>query len=273
MPPERQSDAVTHEVARQVRLPVDQLQCGTWLVSPGQGDSPNLIAAAASRSMIDAFLAWLDEQHLTCSRMDVAPLAILKGCTFLAGSAPEGTIWGALDVGMNAARLYVAVDDAPVYVRCMQHSGKQMTLQIARELGVDEKTAEQYKCRYGISSAECGHHRESNSDLELAEARMSSILHGALRPVMRDMGEEIKRAFHYVMEFYPEKPVHCLYVVGGSAHLSGLCDVLSGMLGIRVCRPGVDEDRGALQRGASVPEDVIAEMTAAIGLSAGAMQI
>ncbi len=262
--------AIRHEVSRNVSLQVDEAELDAWRLAPGQMESPNLMVAAARRDAIYRLLNWLDTQGLVCRRMDVGPLAALRACARMA-AGPTGTqLWGVLDMGRSAVRLYIGIGEVPVYVRCMSKGCEEMTRRISDELGVARPVAESYKCHYGVQSTEPGHYRRlASADDAVDSRRMSGILLGVLRPIIRGIGEEIQRSFRYAMGLYPDCTVGGLWLIGGGANLSGLCTSLSEMLGIGVQRPGVDNWPIDLVAPAGLSDETVPLMATCLGLGLG----
>ncbi len=261
--------AIRSEVARHVSIAVDAAEMDAWRLPPGQPNGPNLMVAAAKRSVIQALLAWLGSQKLTCKRIDVAPLAALRVCSRMVRDPSPDHLWGVLDVGLRASRLYLGKGDTPVYVRSLRASGDLMTRRLVNELGIDIQTADRYKRHFGLSTAS-GSYRPSLSDTESLEAdRMASILQGTLMPIVRGMAQDIEKSFRYAIDLYPGLPVSELLLVGGGSNLRGLGELLSNILGIEV-RPASAESLGlANANHPSLQGRVFGEMATCFGMCFG----
>lgn len=261
--------ALSHEVTRHVSSDIANLELDYWRLSPSDTEGPNMMIAAAQRPRIQEILEWLDRQHLVCRRIDLAPLTALRACLRLTQGDPEA-ITGALDIGRRESRLYIGLGDVPVYIRSMRRGGDEMTQAVSAELGVDWNTAERFKCHYGIDVQE-GQQRSSGAvedANQIDEQRMAGILLSVLRPMVRSLSEEIKRSFHYALEFYPGRPINGLHVIGGGANLKGICSLLEGFLGIPVRR--IDEVvGGSLAESKALPQEIVMEMINPLGLSFG----
>lgn len=228
--------AIRHEVSRTISLPIDGVEMDVWPLMSGHLDSPNLMVAAARREVIATLLNWLDQQKLICRRIDVGPLAALRACARLANAPANDQLWGVLDIGKAAVRLYIGIGAIPIYVRCIPKGGEEMTRRISEELGIDRAVAESYKKHYGVHGGD-GHYRSDAAvDDAVDSRRMAGILLGALRPMIRGMGEEIQRSFRYAMGLYPDRPIAGLWVIGGGGELAGLPEIMSELLGVPVQR-------------------------------------
>ncbi|MBI4581328.1 MAG: pilus assembly protein PilM [Planctomycetes bacterium] len=263
--------AIRHEVSRNISLPVDEVEMDVWRLGSGQLDSPNLMVAAARRDRIQRTLAWLDDQKLVCRRIDVGPLVALRACAGFSAQPNADHLWGVLDVGKSAVRLYIGVGEVPVYVRCMARGGEEMTRRISEDLGVSRGVSESYKRHYGVQSAE-GHYRPASPMDDAVEGRrMAAILLGVLRPIIRSIGEEVQRSFRYAMGLYPDRPISGLWVIGGGAGLAGLTDLLAEMLGIAVHRVTAGHLGGGLIVPPTLSDETVPQLAACLGLCLGEM--
>lgn len=268
--PGKRVAAVGHEVSRHLKSPLDTYQLDSWAMPAKRTDNPNLMVVAAPRALVDLLINWLEQQSLTCHRLDVAPLALASGLRSGIANEKENTIWGVLDIGSDNARLYIGIDDAPVYVRCIGKGGSAMTARIASELDVEWRIADQYKRRFGIGPPP--NEDDICSDLDhssLSQRQMAEIIDGCLRSVFREMSEEVKRSFQYVMELYPDREADCLYLVGGAANLPGLPARLSDMLGIPVHHPISHRLPRNLKQSNGAVDQRTSELMTALGLCLG----
>jgi len=234
------AQAVRHEVARHVDFDLKAAEVGAWALPSGHTDGPNVLVAVAQRSSLDPLLAWVEAQSCYCSRIDVAPLAVLRGCARMTESAEADQLWAVLDIGFRASRLYVGLGETPVYVRHLADGGDSMTRRIAAELDVELAMAERYKRHYGICGEAEGYRPLLRAGEPADEKRMASILHGVLAPILRRMASEIEKSFRYAMDLYPRTPVSGLVLAGGGANLKGLRQILGDKLGIAVRCPSPD---------------------------------
>lgn len=279
-------NAIRHEVSRNINLPIDGVETDIWRLVPGHRDSPNLMVAAARRETIARILAWVNSQKLICRRIDVGPLAALRVCARMPHPPAEDHLWGVLDVGRSAIRLYIGLGETPVYVRCMSRSGEEMTRRIGEELGVSPKVAESYKCHYGVQAAangelvaahaggpgSGGHYRPLTSGDDAVDShRMAGILLSVLRPIIRGIGEEIQRSFRYAMGLYLDRPIAGLWLVGQGANMQGLAETLSPMLGIHVHRLSTAMLPSNIVAPHNMGDDVVPQLATCLGLSLGEM--
>jgi len=265
------SQAVRHEVARHVDFDVQAAEVGAWPLPSGHSDGPNVLVAVAQRSLIGPLLDWVETQGCYCSRIDVAPLAVLRACARMTESVAPDHLWAVLDIGFRASRLYVGLGEVPVYVRYLADGGDSMTRRIAAELDVEPAMAERYKRRYGVCGEPEGYRPLLRAAGPTDEKRMASILHGVLAPIIRRMASEIERSFRYGMDLYPRAPVSGLVLVGGGANLKGLGQILGDKLGITVRCPSPDRLAAKNSGHPALAGNVLPGMVTCIGTGYGGL--
>jgi Tfp pilus assembly PilM family ATPase len=261
--------AIRHEVSQHIKRPTDHIEIDAWPLAPGHRDACNIMATASPRDQINQTLKWLDSQNVSCVRLDAAPLVLLRAAAAEWHEGVAGRMWGVLDVGARASRLYLGIGQTPVYVRCLQNGGDAMTARIAAELQVDWRTAERYKRHFGLATD--GHAVRPMHTLAHAadEERMASILSGVLQPILQGIATEIERSYRYMMALYPDTPVAGLILAGAGTCLAGFGIALERMLGIPVrpfaARAIVARDRGHH----NLPPHAAPGIAAALGLCLG----
>ena len=262
--------SIRQEAARQINYPIDSVEMDCWPLQSGHGHGANLMVGAVRREVIERIIKWSSEQGYLCSRIDLAPLSTLRGCARIMSDLPRDQLWGVLDVGERASRLYLAVGETPVYVRTLPCGAREMTKRIADELGVKPPIAERYKRHYGIRGEETGYRPMLAAGAAMDEDRMASILSGVLNPLLHDMAGDIEKSFRYGLALYPELPVNCLILAGGGGCLEGLDEVLGHWLGIRVRRMALDESIDLNGHHATLTGHALLGMANCFGLSFGA---
>ncbi len=259
--------AIRHEVGRHIANPVEQVELDAWPLPRSAAEGPNIMVAAAPKQALQGVLDWLDARSIQCSGIDVGPLAATRACLHLCDRPAEHQLWGVLDIGRQAVRLYVVIGETPVYVRCMLRGGLEMSRRIAAELGVELDVAESYKRHYGIGGTDDHYRHSDRAEQTVDEFRMAGILMGVLRPILRGIGEEVQRSFRYAMGLYPDHPLRDLLLIGAGAGLTGLPEALGQMLGIPVSR--VTDER---QQHAASPaaKETLPAFVTAVGAALGA---
>ncbi len=264
--------SIRHEVARHVSIPVDTAELDAWPLPAGQNEGPNVMVAAVSRTTIKDLLDWIDAQGCLCTRIDLAPLAIMRAVTRIMSDIPTDRLWGVLDIGLRSSRFYLGLGETPVYVRNMRAGGDLMTRRIVNELNVDLAMAERFKRHYGIRAEPGGYRPMLAEQGPVDDKRMAGILLGILTPIIRGMAHDIERSFRYAMDLYPNRSVSDLILVGGGCSLEGLPELLQSLLGIRVRRVSADRLAQAGRHHPVLAENVLTRLVTCLGLSYGESQ-
>ncbi len=259
--------AIRQEVARHIRMPLDNAELDAWQLPKPQGNGPNLMVVAAPRATIQKLLQWVESHGCTCARIDAAPLAVMRGCARMMEGIAEDTLWGVLDVGFRASRFYLGIGQIPIYVRGMRACGDLMTRRIVNELEVDVPMAERYKRHFGIHAETSGYRPVVGGRGPAGDKRMASILLGTLTPIVRGIARDIEKSFRYAMDLYPGLPVRELVLVGGGSALDGLPELLHDLLGIPVRRACAERLQAEGANHPALSEKVILQMATCLGLS------
>ncbi len=227
------ADAIRWEVGRQLGWPVDEAELAAWPLPAPMGGGSNAMAIAARRSGILSAAESLEAQRTECELAEPAAIALVRACRGTA-QCNAGEIWGVLDLGHTASRLYLAIDSTVVYVRPVRGSGQAWTDLIARELHTEPAMAEHYKRKCGIGADPRGCRTWLGAAEPVSEDALPGVLLAVLKPSLGELASDVERAFRFVMEQYPRRPAGSLVLAGGGARTPGLDAWLAGQLGVRV---------------------------------------
>lgn len=231
--------AIRWEVGRQLTWPVEEAELAAWpLPAPMSGGS-NAMAVAARRAGVVASVETLQAQRMECECVEPAAPALVRACRATA-HCEQGEIWGVLDLGHTANRLYLAVESAVVYARTVRGTGQAWTEAIATELRVDYGVAEQYKRKYGIGADARGCRMLMGAMEPLNESALPGVLLAVLKTPLADLVSDVERAFRFAMEQYPRRQPGSLVLVGGGSRMPGLSDWIAKQLGVQVRQAAAD---------------------------------
>src|SRR4029453_10888909 len=106
-----------------------------------------MLLVAAQRTMVDAVVAAAAEAKLEPLGLDLVPFAIVRSVgTSDAGMDLEGGGDEAvIDIGAHITNIVVHASGTTRFVRILPSGGRDVTIAIARSLGVDDAVAEQLK--------------------------------------------------------------------------------------------------------------------------------
>jgi type IV pilus assembly protein PilM len=237
--PKELAQAIRWEVGRQLAWPVEEAELAAWPLPMAMSGGSNAMAVAARRSGIVSSVETLRTQRVECECVEPAALAMVRACRVTA-QFEKGEIWGVLDLGHTADRLYMAIDSTVVYARNVRGSGQAWTQAIANELRIDCGVAEQYKRKYGIGADARGCRVFMGAMEPLSDAALPGVLLAVLKTDLADLVADIERAFRFVMEQYPRRQPGLLVLVGGGSRMAGLPEWLAKELGVQVRQASVE---------------------------------
>jgi Tfp pilus assembly PilM family ATPase len=227
------AQAIRWEVGRQLTWPVEEAELAAWPLPAPMGSGSNAMAVAARRANIVSTVEMLESQRMDCECVEPAAPALVRACRGTS-QCQSGEIWGVLDLGHTANRLYLAVDSAVAYARNVRGAGHAWTEAIARELRIDCHVAEQYKRKYGIGSDPRGCRMMMGAMEPLGESALPGVLLAVLKTTLADLVSDVERAFRFLMEQYPQRQPGALVLAGGGSRMPGLAQWIAKELGIRV---------------------------------------
>jgi type IV pilus assembly protein PilM len=146
-------------------------------------------------------------------------------------------VCGVLDIGFQAARLYLIQRDRPVFARVVRGGGGELTETLAGALRVEFRIAEQYKRIYGVKQTDRGFRSVLGGLSQISERELPGVLYAILRTVFDAMAEEVERSYRFVLGRLQGASAGPLYLVGGGARLPGLTQILAERLGVPVSLP------------------------------------
>jgi len=264
------ADAIRWEVGRRLSRPIDEAELGAWPLPAPMGGGSNAMAVAAQRPGIVAAVESLGVERMECEWVEPAAPALVRACRASA-LCEQDEIWGVLDLGYSANRLYLAVESTPVFARSVRGGGQAWTQLITKELRVEPALAEHYKRKCGIGADSRGYRGSgpSGSMERLSEAALPGVLMSILRTSLTELLADVERAFRFVMEQYPRRQAGALVLVGGGSRMPGLADWLTRELGVKAAPAS---SNGVLKVTASHPlsrTDVFSVMAGCVGLAMG----
>lgn len=182
----------------------------------------DVLIAALPRQIADSYLDVLLKAGLTPIAFEVESLAVSRALVEKEISPAPLLL---LDIGATRTGLAVFAGKSPIFTSSIPVSSHQMTEAAAKDLGVDVRTAEALKIRYGIIT--------SRGEGENVAA--------SLKPLLSDLVRHVKR----YLEYYSSHATHQhlapegarlrkVLLCGGGSLLKGLPEFLGQELGLEV---------------------------------------
>jgi len=262
------ADAIRWEVGQQLSRPADEAELAAWPLPGPMGGGSNAMAVAAPRNTILSLIDSLGPAGTDCESVEPAAPAFIRACRVTARN-DQDHIWGVLDLGYSAHRLYLAVNDAPVFARHVRGAGHAWTQLIARELRTEYAVAEHYKRKAGIGTDARGHRSFAGPADLLDESALPGVLLAVLKASLTDMTSDIERAFSFVMEQYPRHQAGSLILAGAGSRMPGLAEWLNHTLGVPVAPANAQGTINLPLNHPMAQPTIYAAMAGCVGLALG----
>ena len=181
-----------------------------------------ILLVAAQKTMVAALVETVSAARLEAVGVDLVPFALLRsvgnvdGGAVLEDSGEEAVV----DVGADVTSICVHDRGTPRFVRILPSGGSDITLAVARALGVSEEEADRVKRGEPVPSG--GPNPEDAK--RVAAGRTTSFV------------DEIRSSLEFYAAQSPGSKVGRLTVTGGGSKLEGFMELLSERIAAQVNR-------------------------------------
>jgi type IV pilus assembly protein PilM len=213
-----------------------------------------ILLVAAQRGMVSALVACATAAKLEPVGVDLTPFALVRAVGMFEGldldvQGDEAVV----DVGAHVTNICVHDRGLTRFVRILPSGGRDVTLAVARGLGIEDDAAERLKRGEAV---------EGGPSLEDAQ-RVALQRAGAFV-------DEIRSSLEFYTAQVPGAKIGRVVVTGGGSKLRGFLDLLQERIPVKVERGRVFE-RVRSQLGMSLDEQNEAEplLAVAVGLAMG----
>jgi type IV pilus assembly protein PilM len=215
-----------------------------------------MLLVAAQRSMVDVVVSAVLGAKLEPAGLDLVPFAMVRsvGTTGVGMDLEDEGDEAIVDVGAHVTNIVVHAQGNTRFVRILPSGGRDITVAIARGLGITEELAERLKRGEDVEAAEIAAETErqpegeptEGQDEEGAEPPIPRPPVGALPDAARVRDIAIQRAASFVdeirssLEFYTAQAqgsrIARVLVTGGGSKLEGFLDLLRQRIPVQVER-------------------------------------
>ena len=240
-------DALNFEAETFVPYSLSEALIDYEIVEKDESGRLLIFAIAAKKTLIQSYIKLFKKIGIELLALESPAVAMNRVIT--KSVSTEGSVL-LMDLGETLSDILVVRAGNIYLTRPVSVGGEALTRAISINLGLDMKSAEEYKKAYGMKASEL-------------EGKIKS----ALLPVFSNMADEIQRA---VVSYREEwgKNIDLLVLSGGGANMPGMAEELTKSLGIevQVIQPFLKIDSSSL----TLPIDLVAEgcrFTLATGLA------
>ena len=250
LPPLKESeikDALNFEAETFVPYPLNDVLIDYDVVKKDESGRLLVFAIAAKKTLIQSYMKLFKKVGLELLAIESPAVAMNRVVTRSVSSTGSVML---MDLGETMSDLMVAKAGNIYLTRPVSVGGQALTRAISINLGLDEKSAEEYKKAYGMK-----------------ESELEGKIKAAILPVFTSMAEEVRKAMVSYREEWG-KSVDLLVLSGGGANMPGLAEELTRLLGVevQVIQPFLKTDTSQI----NVPVDLTLEgcrFTLAVGLA------
>ena len=250
LPPLKESEikeALNFEAETFVPYPLDDVLIDYEIVDKDEAGRLLVFAIAAKKSLISAYIKLFKKVGLELQAIESPAVAMNRVITNSVSSTGSVLL---MDMGETVSDILIVRAGSIYLTRPVSVGGEALTRAISINLGLEMKSAEEYKKAYGMRASE-----------------LEGKIKNAILPVFTSMAEEIRKAVVAYREEWG-KNVDLLVLSGGGANMPGLAEELTRILGleVQVIQPFLKVDSSLI----NAPIDLVMEgcrYTLATGLA------
>jgi len=215
-----------------------------------ESDYVRVLVTGAAKTLVQKYIEIFKIAKLNLSAIDTEAFALIRS---LIGKDKSAVM--IIDMGATRTSVTVVERGVPFLSRSINVGGDTVSRRIAKQIGVSDTEAEQFKM--DLATAPAG-----DSDLP-------GQLPVILKPIMEPIVNEIQYAFqlHANMELSEFKKIEKIVITGGSSHLSRVPEYLSEVLNLNVYRGDPWARVAYPQALRDVLDEIGPKMSVAVGLA------
>jgi len=250
LPPLKESeikDALNFEAETFVPYPLKDVLIDYDIVERDKSGRLLVFAIAAKKTLIQSYMKLFKKTGLELLAIESPSVAMNR--VVIRSVSSTGSVM-LMDLGETMSDLMVVKAGNIYLTRPVSVGGEALTRAISINLGLDIKSAEEYKKAYGMK-----------------ESELEGKIKAAILPVFTSMAEEVRKAMVSYREEWG-RSIDLLVLSGGGANMPGLAEELTRLLGVevQVIQPFLKTDTSEV----NVPVDLTLEgcrFTLAVGLA------
>lgn len=206
-------EALRFEAETFVPYPLDKVSMDYEIVERDEAGRLMIFAIAAKNEIIARYVSLFKMLGLNLLALESPAVAMRRAVSV--SVAVTGSIM-VVDMGEKYSDIVILHNGSVFFTRAMSVGGESLSRAISVNLGLDMASAEEYKKAYGMK-----------------EMELEGKIKAALLPVFSAMAEEIRRAIVSYREEW-NRSIELLVLSGGGAHVPGLAEELTKVLGVEV---------------------------------------
>jgi len=227
--PNTLADIMGGEIEKHVPLAASEIYYD-WQIIEDLTDRYYILIGAAPKEIVNQYTAMLDEAGLSPVALEIEPVAIArcllkeespaaKTVSFSAKpNAETGLNYGLLDIGADHTCMIFYSGNTILFTVSMPISGREITSNISKTLGITFEQAERAKIICGLD-----------------ETKADGVIREILAGMMKDLVAKIKEALQYYENYFNQRgPLNKILLSGGGANITNLIKIISQEMQIEV---------------------------------------
>lgn len=216
---------VQYEAQQQIPFSLQDVIWDYHLLPSKEPSEISTLILAVKKEIVKDILSLVSPMKLEIELLDFTPLSIYNTIYFN-GEVPEDKAIAILDMGAQSSDITMVEAGEIAMVRPIPLGGDSITQAVARNFGVDFHEAERIKEEEGFAAL-LG--KEASGEKE-------QKLFSAMRPILDEFLDEIRRSIGYYRSQLRGSAIECLIVTGGGVQLKNIDKFLEESLRIKVAK-------------------------------------
>ncbi len=207
---------VQYETQQQIPFSLEDVIWDYHLLPSKESAEMSALILAVKKEIVEDILGIVSPMKLETELLDFTPVSIYNTLHFN-GEVPEDKVIAILDMGAQSSDITIVEAGEIAMVRTIPLGGDSLTQAVARSFGIDFHEAERIK-------------------KEAASGENEQKLFLAIRPILEEFLDEIRRSIGYYRSQLRGSAVECLIITGGGIQLRNIDKFLEENLRIKVTK-------------------------------------
>jgi type IV pilus assembly protein PilM len=204
--------AVRYQAEQNIPLKIDEVKID-WQVIRENPTTKELavMIVAATKTKVDRLVELFDMAELNVEYLETSAISTARAL-----ATPTDPLVMIVDIGEVSTELTIVENGIVTHTRSLPSAGSALTRVIAKNLGLDEPQAEQFKRKFGLS-----------------QDKLEGQVFKTMKPVLNNVTDEIERSIKFYQEQYGGT-VQKLVLTGGGAYLLEIISYLKSIFNLEV---------------------------------------
>lgn len=200
LPPMSQGElekAIKYQAEQNIPVKLEEVKYDYQIINQDpQSKEMTIMIIAATKSKVNQLLELLGLADLNVLALETSTVAMARSL-----SVPEVPLAMVLDIGATTTEIAIVENGSLAQTRSFPLAGFAITRTISQQLGLDDKQAEQFKQKFGLS-----------------QDKLEGQVYKVIEPIIRNILDEAVRSANFYEEQFSKK-VQRVILTGGSSKI------------------------------------------------------